>query len=302
MSPNPKTASGILPECTKILIPAFNDGALKEAREVISAVTDSPLLQVIADPDRIILTEEEVSGVIMACKRRAGREPMGYITGKSFFMYHWFTTGPGVLVPRNDTERLAETVINELEDRKKRNIRYLDLFTGSGCIVISVIAEVLKKGIGITAVAADSSEKAVEYAKMNAMDLGVDKHLRILLHDILSDDIQELCEEGKKYDIVSANPPYIRSEEIGHLEPEVSEYEPVSALDGGEDGLLFYRVLSDSADALMAPGAVLIMEIGFDQERDVIEIFESSGKFSEVGVERDHSGNPRVLKAVYSGG
>ena len=193
-------------------------------------------------------------------------------------------------------------------------LKILDLCTGSGCIGISVAKHLPYEELLLL----DLSEKALAVAKKNA-----EKHLRGNVELLQSDLLKELPryleetksgeglpEEGgckgckevcqKRYSLLLSNPPYIVRSVIPTLEREVSEYEPKMALDGGEDGLLFYRRIAKEAKDVLLPGARLYLEIGYDQGESVKEIFQKEG-YDEVKVFQDLSGNPRVLRGIFSG-
>ncbi len=209
--------------------------------------------------------------------RRQKGEPVAYILGEKEFMGFTFQLNPDTLVPRPDTECLVERVI-ELNHCNAPKI--LDLCTGSGCIGISLAKMIEGSQLDLT----DISESALKMAQLNAAELGVGDRTKIYPLDILNEEI------GGMYDIITANPPYIEREIAKNL--SVSEYEPMRALDGGEDGLTFYKVISKKAFAALNKGGMLALEIGYDQKEKVSTLLT---EFSEVLTFKDYGGNDRVI-------
>lgn len=226
-------------------------------------------------------------------EKRRRRIPLAQILGRQSFYGLDFFVNEDVLIPRADTECLVDLVLEdyaELAKTEKGNslpLRILDLCTGSGCIGISVAKHLPYQELLLV----DLSEKALAVAKKNAeMHLG--ENVRLLQSDLLTEV------QGKKYSLLLSNPPYIVSRVIPGLEREVSEYEPKMALDGGEDGLIFYRRIAKEAKAILLPGARLYLEIGYDQGESVKDIFQKEG-YEAVEVFPDLSGNPRVVRGIF---
>lgn len=215
-------------------------------------------------------------------KARKERVPLQHIIGKADFYGYEFKVSRDCLVPRFDTEILVEKAAKELFD----GIRVLDLFTGSGCIIISLA--LLSKLNGYF-VGADISKKALDIAKINANSLNAKV-------DFFLSDITLSIPKRERFDIITANPPYIKSEDIKGLEIEVKDHDPLLALDGGEDGLIFYRRLADEAKDYLKISGKLFMEIGYDQAKDVQKIFLDKG-YKDIIIIKDYSGNDRVVVA-----
>ena len=227
---------------------------------------------------------EEVRAAFSSyCERRAEGEPLQYITGSAPFYGRDFYVDEGVLIPRFDTETLIEAVL----PRMKRGMRVLDLCTGSGCIPVTLALE----GPGETEVTgSDISEAALRVAGINASRLGAD--VRFIRSDLF-------LQISGRYDIITANPPYIRSADIDRLDKEVRLYEPRTALDGSEDGLLFYRRIAGDAGAHLVPGGLLAFETGADQAEDVRAVMRDSG-FCDLTVFKDLAGLDRVVLGVWT--
>ena len=226
-------------------------------------------------------------------EKRRRRIPLAQILGRQSFYGLDFFVNEDVLIPRADTECLVDLVLEdyaELAKTEKGNslpLRILDLCTGSGCIGIAVAKHLPYQELLLV----DLSEKALAVAKKNA-----EKHLGGNVRFLQSDLLTAVHE--KRFSLLLSNPPYIVSKVIPGLEREVSEYEPKMALDGGEDGLLFYRRIAREAKKVLLPGARLYLEIGYDQGESVKDIFQKEG-YEEVEVFPDLSGNPRVVRGIF---
>ena len=217
---------------------------------------------------------------------RAERIPLQHLTGYQCFMGLEFKVNECVLIPRQDTETLVECVLEENTDK---NSAILDVCTGSGCIAISLA----RLGGYHSVTGLDISEEALKVAQANReMVLGEEKErLRLIKSDMFKG-----LEPKEQFDVIVSNPPYIPSEVIEGLEPEVRDHEPRLALDGEADGLKFYRILAECSMAYLKPGGRVYMEIGFDQGKDVLELFERAG-FSGLKVIKDMAGLDRVVQA-----
>lgn len=234
--------------------------------------------------DYFLHMEEEASGELTEAygrllEKRCTRIPLQYLTGEQEFMGLTFSVNPHVLVPRQDTETLVEQV----EKRLSPGMRVLDLCTGSGCILISLLARVP----GVSGLGTDISEEALATAESNADRLGVADRAQWARGDLFAPV------EGR-FDVIVSNPPYIPREDIDGLMPEVADFEPRGALDGGDDGLDFYRRITSEASEYLEAGGRLFFEIGCDQARDVTALMEKAG-FVHVATVRDLSGLDRVV-------
>ena len=215
-------------------------------------------------------------------KRREGHEPLQYIMGKAFFLGSSYEVNENVLIPRYDSETLVVTALKYLKGGEK----LLDIGTGSGCLIISLAQE--KRDL--KCVACDISRKALEVAAENAKNHGVT--IEFVQSDIFSNI-------SGRFNMIISNPPYIRTDVISTLDPEVKDCEPMGALDGGEDGLFFYRRIAEKAGEHLYRNGRVVLEIGFDQAGDVTEIFANAG-FTGLETIKDLSGNDRVITGVIS--
>ena len=224
------------------------------------------------------------------CTKRAQHIPLQHITRRAYFMGYEFCVDERVLVPRQDTEVLVEEAISRMRNLEKPQI--LDMCTGSGCILLSLLLERQDaRGAGV-----DVSPEALEVAKENASLLKVENRADFLESDLFS--APYFCEkggkEGGKYDILISNPPYIATEEIETLMEEVRLHDPRKALDGMEDGLYFYRKITKEAGKYLKPGGWLLYEIGCTQGEAVSEMLRNAG-FEKVQVVKDLPGLDRVV-------
>lgn len=219
-------------------------------------------------------------------KRNEGY-PLQYMTNSQDFMSLNFYVQEGVLVPRPDTEILVEKIIKIVNNSelKNKDINILDIGTGSGAIAVS-LAFYLKNAM-VTAM--DISDVAIKTANIN-----IAKH-KLSNVKTLKGDIFNYKFDNLKYNIIVSNPPYIEKEVIKSLPIEVSLYEPKLALDGGEDGLVYYRQIVDVFKNIKAENAILSVEIGYDQKESVTSIFNNSNLFSKVECDKDLGGNDRVI-------
>ena len=221
---------------------------------------------------------------------RAKRIPLQHITGKACFMGLTFHSDARTLVPRPDTETLVEAVLAE----KPSGGSLLDLCTGSGCVLLSYLMEQRRaRGIGT-----DISVKALDTALRNAGELGVLDRVSFVCSDLMDGEAEEVlsaaCKEADTVHMILSNPPYIASGEIDGLMEEVRLHDPRIALDGGEDGLTFYRRICSMAPCLLAEGGYLAVEIGSGQGQAVTRLFEKAG-FTEIGLKKDLAGSDRVV-------
>lgn len=217
-----------------------------------------------------------------ALARRCERYPLQYLLGEWPFWRQTYEVGPDALIPRADTECLVEEAIRRLP----RNARFADLCTGSGCIAVSVLAE----RPDTQAVAVDKFAPTLALAERNALRNRVRERFRPVRCDLLDPDAEV---EGAPFDAVLCNPPYIRTEVLSTLAPELS-CEPQAALDGGEDGLIFYRVLLQNADRWITREGFFLFEIGFDQ-REALEQLANENGCTVARTIRDLGGNDRAM-------
>lgn len=276
----------------------YNQGIEKLSSEnIVDAKIDARLLLEYAcktDRNALFLkgdmevTEDETKVYFDLISKRMKHIPLQHLTGEQDFMGLTFVVNKHVLIPRQDTECLVEIVLKHLHD----GMRILDMCTGSGCIVISLLHYSNDcQGVGV-----DLSEEALKVATHNASVLGnngiADKMDAIFVQSNLFEKV-----DGK-FDIIVSNPPYIKTEVIDTLMPEVKDFEPMMALDGTEDGLYFYRKIILDAKKHLNRGGQLFFEIGYDQGKEVSDLMCEAG-YVNVEVAKDLAGLDRVVYGTF---
>lgn len=221
--------------------------------------------------------------------KRIRGEPTQYILGRREFWSLDLKVTPEVFIPRPETELLVEEVIKLFGGKKGTALRFMEVGTGSGAIAIAMAKEL--KGCSI--VAEDISWEAILLARENARIHGVSGRIRFLVGDLFS----ALKEGQPQFDLVLSNPPYIPSSKIETLSKEIAEYEPRVALDGGADGLVFFRRIVTGAPSFLRNGGWLMLELGQEQSRAVAEMIRDTGSFESPCIIEDESGLDRVIRA-----
>lgn len=248
-----------------------------DARLLLEEICGTDRNTLLVHGDRNV-TEEELAQYKEMLEKRSAHIPLQQIIGRQSFMGLDFYVDENVLIPRQDTELLVEEALQELHD----GMRILDMCTGSGCILLSL----LKYSNDCEGIGADISEEALKVAERNRVQLGL-KNAAFIRSDLFE------AVEGK-FDLLVSNPPYICSDVIDTLMPEVREHEPRQALDGSADGLHFYRRILAECRTYLKPGGILLFEIGYDQGEAVKRLMEENG-FLEVEVKKDYGGLDRVV-------
>lgn len=293
-----------------------------DARLLLEAACGTTVETLLADGDRPV-TQEEREKYFGFIGRRAAHEPVAYILGEQDFMGLPFAVTPDVLIPNQDTENLVEEAMKVIHD----GWRILDLCTGSGCILLSLL-HYSNDTIGI---GTDLSQKALAVAGKNASELGLSDRVQWLQGDLYealenpadgaaaksagtasrdpaeginadpagtglrNPDSPEEKKAGRQFEMIISNPPYIPTGVIPTLMPEVGREEPMMALDGGEDGLDFYRRIINGADKYLVHGGLLLFETGFDEAGEVAELMKRAD-FLEVSIYKDYGGQDRVVR------
>lgn len=253
-----------------------------DARLLLEFVCHTNRNDLLVHGDKEVLKEEQ-DIYVNYIERRKAHEPLQHITGEQEFMGLVFEVSGKVLVPRQDTEVLVEEAMRYLHD----GMSILDMCTGSGCILLSL----LKYSNGCKGVGADISPEAVAVAKRNA------ENLQISEVSFVESDLFDSVEG--RYDIIVSNPPYISTGEIAGLMEEVKAHEPLLALDGGEDGLFFYRKIIEKAPEHLNGGGYLFFEIGYDQAEAVTDEMKKAG-YKEVTIIKDYAGLDRIVYGYMS--
>ena len=226
------------------------------------------------------LSEEQVSGYEIALKKRAEHIPLQYIVGETEFMGLRFKVNSSVLVPRQDTETLVEEALKVIEP----GMKVLDLCTGSGCIIISILHNIVNVEGDAVDISRQALNVAIENAKLN--DVVVNFERSDLFDNVTG-----------TYDVIVSNPPYIPTAQVLKLMPEVQNFEPMEALDGKEDGLFFYRRIIQECGAYLKENGKILFESGHDQGVMVSGMLRAAG-FKNVTIKKDLSGNDRVVSGM----
>ena len=262
-------------EIVRLLTEHGNESASHDAAELISHFVGKGREWCLANPNMPLPPQIET-----AAREMCSGKPLQYITGRAYFMGDRYFVSSDVLIPQPDTEHIAAAALEVL----KPGMRLIDLGCGSGCIIISLLKRTLASGVAI-----DISEPALLVARRNAELHKIGSRLEFLCADVLdSPEVECLAAEA---DVIVSNPPYIRTDVIPTLSLEVQS-EPLLALDGGTDGLKFYRYYINELTRLMKPNATMILEIGYDQSDDITTLCREARLDCEI--RRDFGGNPRV--------
>jgi release factor glutamine methyltransferase len=254
-----------------------------DAEHLLAHALETSRLQLYLHYDRP-LAPEELAAFKPLLLRRARREPLQYVLGRTGFRELELATDPRALIPRPETEVLVEVVLEGV--RGRTGLRALDVGTGSGCIALSLALE----GPFTRVVGVDASADALALARENAARTGIEVALR---HGSLYDPL----EAGEHFDVIASNPPYVARGEAGDLAPEIRDFEPGAALFAGPDGLDVLRPLVAGAPRHLAPEGVLALEVGASQTEAVAALVRATGAFDDVTVHRDLTGRPRIVAA-----
>jgi release factor glutamine methyltransferase len=263
------------------------DNYAGEARDLIMFLTGyNAAALFMHDGDEVSLDlSEQYDSMI---DKRCTHYPIQYLMGETCFMGYNFKCRENVLIPRFDTENLVEAAVESVKDRD--SLKVLDMCTGTGCIGLSFYMERLKQGVRDKVTLADISDHALSLARDNR-DSFSDIHIEDI-EVIKTDLFSEL--EGRRYDVLLSNPPYIPTEVCDELEKDVRDFEPRLALDGDRDGLSFYRRIISGMKDYLSVGAVIFMEIGCEQFEDVKKLMMDEG-YGYISLIKDLSGLDRVV-------
>jgi release factor glutamine methyltransferase len=300
-----------LKEAKAVLSDAGIENPERDAEQMLSHYLG--IERVILYRDNPYISDEMNAEIDALLRRRTGREPLQYILGCTEFHGLKIKVGPGVLIPRPETELLAEEAIKTISNFKMQNTNFkiqisnnlqaagedkdssfilhpssffiLDLCTGSGCIALALAKEFPDARIYGTDMSADALGYARENAELNSI-----KNITILKGDLF-EPLRDM-----QFDMIVSNPPYIPGNDIKSLQPEIREWEPVAALDGGEDGLDYYRKIVSGVGDYLKENGILMLEIGIGQSDSIRKMAEDEG-FDNIQILKDYAGIDRIVKA-----
>lgn len=264
------------------------EDAGRDARLLVAAASGSTTAEIISHPERP-LSDDVRNRIASMLERRSSHEPVSRILGEREFYGRRFLLSPATLDPRPDTETLIDAALAIADEAgwRQKPIRILDVGTGTGCLLITLLAELpLASGVGT-----DVSSEALAMAATNAAELGVGARASFERRDALEGV------EGQ-FDLLVSNPPYIPTADIAGLEPDVRDFDPYAALDGGADGLDIYRRLAAGLDKSLAPGGAVIVEVGAGQAEAVALVFQQAfvkTRLPEVSQHTDLGGHTRCV-------
>lgn len=253
------------------------------AEVLLSHVLGMERIHLYAQHDRPLM-EEELQEYKTLILRRLSHEPVAYITGKKEFYSLDFCVGPEVLIPRPETEHLADAGLRFLENGENKK-KVLEIGAGSGAVIITLA----KEAPGHLFYASDCSFPALETAVRNAKQHRVNEHIHFFVSNWL-----DAVAPSADFDLILSNPPYIRTRAISGLAPDIVHHEPIAALDGGEDGMDAIRIIIREAASRLLPEGRLILEIGHDQAAQVLEAATAGNTYKKAWVEKDYSGHDRI--------
>lgn len=265
---------------TKILAEGGIETNSLDARIILREIFNFDEKELILNSD-LILSESKISKVQKIITRRLNFEPVSKIFGKRDFYNSTFSISDDVLDPRPETENIVEIANNFILEKGYES--FIDLGTGSGCIILSI----LKENKNLTAVGVDISIDAIDIAKKNSKDMNLEKRSSFLVSNWLSSIYNS-------YDLIISNPPYIPSDEIITLSKTVKNFDPLISLDGGQDGLKCYKEIAQDINRVINKNGRVILEIGYNQAHDVIKIFESK-ELKLLKIYNDINGLNRIL-------
>lgn len=283
-----KTYADLYLDARKALLPTDGMYAANMARELLCAASGKSREAIVAD--RMLYASEEIClRTENYVRRHLAGEPIAYILGQWDFYDMTLTVTPDVLIPRDDTMAVTELAVKKTMFLPQ-NPRVLDLCTGSGCIGLAVARRVQDAKVTLS----DVSPAALRVAKKNVTDLHLSGRVTCVPVDVKKPAAPFLG----KFDLITANPPYVTTAEMEKLDPSVRDYEPHLALDGGEDGLDYYRAIADNFRSALRPGGYLALEFGLGQQDAVCGILEDRG-FTVTELREDNAGITRAVLARF---
>ena len=287
LKPKEKTIGELLDKASKELKEENIDTYILDAQLLLGNVLAKDKLYIITNRDKNVSLKDEKEYFELIEKRK-NKMPIKYILGETEFMGLDFNVEEGVLIPRGDTEILVEEVLSIINEEDELNV--CDLCSGSGAIGISIAN--YRKKINVEEI--DFYEVPEKVTKKNIIKHGLEGRVKFIKSDLLKEPINQ----GKKYDVIVSNPPYIKADEISNLMDDVKKYEPHTALDGGDDGLVFYKRIIEEGKTTLNNEGVLAFEIGYDQGEEVSNLMKEAG-FYNIKLVKDLAGLDRVVLGYF---
>ncbi|WP_250455873.1 peptide chain release factor N(5)-glutamine methyltransferase [Clostridium tertium] len=287
LKPKEKTIGELLDKASKELKEENIDTYILDAQLLLGNVLAKDKLYIITNRDKNVSLKDEKEYFELIEKRK-NKMPIKYILGETEFMGLDFNVEEGVLIPRGDTEILVEEVLSIINEEDELNV--CDLCSGSGAIGISIAN--YRKKINVEEI--DFYEVPEKVTKKNIIKHGLESRVKFIKSDLLKEPINQ----GKKYDVIVSNPPYIKADEISNLMDDVKKYEPHTALDGGDDGLVFYKRIIEESKTTLNNEGVLAFEIGYDQGEEISNLMKEAG-FYNIKLVKDLAGLDRVVLGYF---
>ena len=286
MTETPRTLMEFLNASRDYLKAKGIENARGDAEALLGLALKLPRIQLYVQHDRL-LKPAEISAFRELLARRGKREPLQLIIGEVEFCGIKISVSPGLLIPRLETEELAEAAIEWAQAQGNRPLRALDIGTGTGCLAIALASHVPNMIVD----AVDVDFEALKCSASNAARHSLEGRVNLLAGDVMSERFLESVRPP--YDVVISNPPYVSEEDFHSLPPEVRLHESRAALVATNHGMAFYYRVIELASSLLKPGALLAVEVGYDQAREVADVFRSG--FEQVLVKHDLSGVARIV-------
>jgi release factor glutamine methyltransferase len=284
------TIQKLLNWVTRYLTDKGVDSPRLSAELLLSHTLEMKRIELYTQFDKLV-TKQQLDHLHNLVKRAGQHEPICYLTGKTKFYFLELEVSPDCMIPRPETELLAERAIEFLQKRFGRQ-RVCDLCTGCGCIAIAIAKNFAQADITAT----DISDAALVLAAKNVEKHQLKDRIKLLCGDLFDPLIPQM--DTERFDLIVCNPPYISAPEFEKLDKNVKDYEPRLALFAGDDGLDVYRRITEKADSFLKAGAALMLEIGYAQGQAVRELLEKASCFTEITIEKDHHNNDRIVTAI----
>jgi len=259
---------------------------------LLSSLLNKSIGEIKLKSDELFLSPQEYKLFLSYIDRRLKLEPVQYITGETDFWSLNFKVCPGVLIPRQDTETLVEAIVKDYKNNQNSKINFLDICCGSGCIGISVLSELTNSHCTFT----DISQKAIECTTQNLVINNLDQKATVIKSDLFT-ELTQYQQDQKKFSFIVSNPPYIPAYELRKLQLDITLYEPEVALNGGENGIKFYKELAKIAPNYLLNQGKIYVECGYNIADKVIEVFKQNN-WKQIELIKDLNNINRLITAI----